>query len=76
MVFFIHIIFEVIGEVAVVVVGYWLWHIAGSGGVDRFVRGGSYNSCRTAIVKVVVVLGVVVVPLLQLLQLPPLIIKQ
>ena len=73
MVCFIHIIFEVIGEVAVVVVGYLLWHIAGSGGVDRFVRGGSYNSCRTAIVKVVVV---VVVPLLQLLQLPPLIIKQ
>ena len=33
--------------VVVVVVGYWSWHIAGSGGGDSFVRGGSYTSFST-----------------------------
>ena len=38
----------------VVVIGYWLclWHKSGSSGGNRFCKGGSCNSLRSAIISV------------------------
>ena len=41
--------------VVVVVIGYWWWRSGGGGGGDSLCKGGSCNSCRSAIVKVAVV---------------------
>ena len=45
----------VVVVVMVVVVGYRWWCSGGGGGGYIFCKGGSFNSCRNAIVKVVVV---------------------
>ena len=46
--------------VSVVEVGYWLQRSGGGGGGDSLCKGGIYNSCRGAMLVVVMVVFVVV----------------
>ena len=46
--------------IVVVLIGYWWWPSGGGSGGEGFCKAGSYNSCKTAIVKLVVVVVEVV----------------
>ena len=41
----------VVVGVSLVLVGYWWWHCRGGSGGDSLCKGGSCNSCRSALFK-------------------------